>query len=365
MTKILIVEDEAPLRESIVDTLSFEGFDVIEAANGNQGWQMAAAEHPDLIVCDVAMPELNGYELLEKLRQDPATANLPFIFLTARSDRSFMRHGMDLGADDYVTKPFSHDDLLAAIRSRLKRYGTYKKSAYGELDQIKTELTRRVAHELRTPVTSIAAVQDIVEMQLDYLSGDELKELLRIQRSGSQRLQHLVEQTVILTELKGGKLSQAVVLEHGMPTSIWDILTAATNIARKFAYKNDQLPINVIDHNSDARVQCSASALRHALAELIGNALTYSPDDDEIQVNQWVEDGWIWVAVEDHGAGIDDLEAALAEFEQIDRERTEQQGMGLGLPLAKQIAEVHGGALHVNSNGNGTQVIMQLPLYSG
>jgi signal transduction histidine kinase len=299
------------------------------------------------------------------LREDPATANLPFIFLTARTDRSFMRHGMELGADDYVTKPFSHADLLAAIRSRLKRYGTHKETANGEINQIKTELTRRIAHELRTPLTSIAAVQDIVEMQLDHLSVTELRELLTIQRSGSQRLQHLVEQTVILTELKTEKLSLAAINEMGMATSIWDILTAATNIARKFAYKNRDLPINVIDRGSDAKVRCSAAALRHALAELISNALTYSPDNAEVNLKQWVDDKWIWIAVEDHGAGIADLEAAITEFEQIDREQNEQQGMGLGLPLAKKIAEVHGGALHVRTNSNGTQVAMQLPLYGG
>jgi signal transduction histidine kinase len=365
MTKILVIEDEAPLRESIVDTLSFEGFNVIEAANGNQGWEMASAEQPDLIVCDVAMPELNGYELLEKLRQDPTTANLPFIFLTARSDRSFMRHGMELGADDYVTKPFSHADLLAAIRSRLKRYDTLNESAQEELEQVKTELTRRIAHELRTPLTSIAAVQDIVEMQLGHLGVEELRELLTIQRSGSQRLQHLVEQTVMLTELKTGKLSRTIILEKGMVTSIWDILTAATNTARKFAYKNRDLPINVNDRGSEARVLCSLSALRHALAELIGNALSFSPENGEVQVNQWVDRNWIWIAVEDHGAGIADLEAAIAEFGQIDREKNEQQGMGLGLPLAKQIVEAHGGGLHIKTNSKGTQVAIQLPLYMG
>ncbi|MBZ0299547.1 MAG: response regulator, partial [Anaerolineae bacterium] len=110
MTKILVVEDEAPLRESIVDTLSFEGYEVVQAEDGRKGLTCAQVEQPDLVVCDIAMPELNGYELLLKLREDPETATLPFIFLTARADRPFMRHGMELGADDYLTKPFTHAD---------------------------------------------------------------------------------------------------------------------------------------------------------------------------------------------------------------------------------------------------------------
>lgn len=121
MTKILVIEDETNIRENIVDLLESEEFEAVSAPNGNIGVQVAKAEHPDLILCDVMMPELDGYGVLMELRADPDTALIPFIFLTAKADRNDLRQGMNLGADDYLTKPCTPDELLNAIASRLSR----------------------------------------------------------------------------------------------------------------------------------------------------------------------------------------------------------------------------------------------------
>jgi CheY-like chemotaxis protein/tRNA A-37 threonylcarbamoyl transferase component Bud32 len=114
-----VIEDETTLRENITETLEFEGFRVIEAANGAAGVQLAQQQLPDLILCDILMPDLNGYDALRTLQQSPTTALIPFIFITAKADRQSARFGMELGADDYLIKPFTTDELLATIRARL------------------------------------------------------------------------------------------------------------------------------------------------------------------------------------------------------------------------------------------------------
>ncbi|MEI2582557.1 EAL domain-containing response regulator [Scytonema sp. PRP1] len=119
MTKILVIEDEKSVRENILDLLEAENFDTIAAANGRIGLELAASEVPDLILCDLMMPEIDGYGVLIALREESVTANIPFIFLTARAARADFRQGMELGADDYLTKPFTRDELLSAIASRL------------------------------------------------------------------------------------------------------------------------------------------------------------------------------------------------------------------------------------------------------
>ncbi|NJK27425.1 MAG: response regulator [Coleofasciculaceae cyanobacterium SM2_3_26] len=119
--KILAIEDEAAVRDNIMDMLSAEGFEAIAAENGSVGIHLATTERPDLILCDVMMPKMDGYEVLNRLRQDERTALTPFIFLTAKIEPSAIRMGMTQGADDYLTKPFSRQDLLAAIHSRLER----------------------------------------------------------------------------------------------------------------------------------------------------------------------------------------------------------------------------------------------------
>lgn len=121
MTKILVIEDERLVRHSILDTLENEGFQLIEAADGRAGLTWAREHKPDLIICDIMLPELDGYEVLTSLRQEPATALMPFIFLTAKADKADVRRGMELGADDYLTKPFTPAELLGAIAARLRR----------------------------------------------------------------------------------------------------------------------------------------------------------------------------------------------------------------------------------------------------
>ncbi|MEH2282984.1 MAG: EAL domain-containing response regulator [Nostoc sp.] len=127
MPTILIIEDEEAVRENILDLLEAEDFETLAAANGRIGVDLAISEVPDLILCDVMMPEIDGYGVLTALRQDPSTAIIPFIFLTAKSAKSDFRQGMDMGADDYITKPFTRAELLSAIMNRLQKHATLKR----------------------------------------------------------------------------------------------------------------------------------------------------------------------------------------------------------------------------------------------
>jgi EAL domain-containing protein (putative c-di-GMP-specific phosphodiesterase class I)/ActR/RegA family two-component response regulator len=127
MPKILVIEDEESVRENLLDLLEAEDFETLAAANGKIGINLAVAEIPDLILCDMMMPEIDGYGVLTALRQDPLTATIPFIFLTAKSAKADFRQGMDMGADDYLTKPFTRAELLSAIMNRLEKHATLKK----------------------------------------------------------------------------------------------------------------------------------------------------------------------------------------------------------------------------------------------
>jgi len=117
----MVIDDDARLREQYIELLRLEGYQVSEARNGREGIEKARKEPPDLVLCDITMPEMNGHRVLETLRNEPRTAHLPFVFLTGWSEQEDIRTGMNLGADDYLTKPVVPDELVAAIRARLRR----------------------------------------------------------------------------------------------------------------------------------------------------------------------------------------------------------------------------------------------------
>lgn len=121
MTKLLLIEDHAPLRRNLSDILALEGYHVLTAADGLDGLALARSESPDLVLCDIMLPGMDGYEILARLRADAATSSIPFIFLTAKGDAPDIRTGMKLGADDYLPKPVSRADLLDAVQIRLER----------------------------------------------------------------------------------------------------------------------------------------------------------------------------------------------------------------------------------------------------
>ncbi|ULQ58403.1 response regulator [Flavihumibacter rivuli] len=132
MKRILIIDDHNEIRENIAEILSLGGYDTFTAENGKRGVELALAEKPDLIVCDIMMPELDGYGVLHLLRKNPGTEHIPFIFLTAKVDRSDFRKGMEMGADDFITKPFDDIELLNAIEIRLKKQDILQQKYAGD-----------------------------------------------------------------------------------------------------------------------------------------------------------------------------------------------------------------------------------------
>ncbi|NER36530.1 MAG: EAL domain-containing protein [Oscillatoria sp. SIO1A7] len=163
MTKILVIEDELEVRENILETLKAEKFDVTEAENGFAGTRLAIALQPDLIICDVMMPQLDGYGVLRVLRQNENTATIPFIFLTAKSEKADWRRGMELGADDYLIKPFSTKELLAAIAARLQGRVALEKKHAKELKELENKYSNLLYYDSLTKLPNRLSLRSLFE----------------------------------------------------------------------------------------------------------------------------------------------------------------------------------------------------------
>lgn len=185
MTKILIIEDTIQLRESIADVLEQEGFEVIHASDGFSGLQLAREHSPDLILCDIVMPGMNGFDVIQRLKPDDGQLATPFIFITALAERKDFREGMTLGADDYLVKPFTIQELLKAINTRLEKQTSVEKRIKAQIEKIELDLTRRI-EELRVQtenqklvIRDISATNKQVSNQLIEKQAQLMHEALR------------------------------------------------------------------------------------------------------------------------------------------------------------------------------------------
>src|SRR3954471_2165333 len=202
MKKILVIDDEEWLREMMLLALRQRGFEVLEAENGERGIEVARKEIPDLILCDVNMDKVDGYLTLSSLRSEPVTAAIPFILMTGLADQAGMRHGMELGADDYLPKPFTIEALYAAVDARLKKAKTVREEAERKLADLRDNISMMLPHELRTPLNGILAYGEILVADAETITPKDIAEMGQVIHDSGKRLERLIENFLIYAQLE-------------------------------------------------------------------------------------------------------------------------------------------------------------------
>jgi len=173
MKKILIIEDNNDIRENVVEILELANYQVFEADNGKTGVDLAIKNLPDVILCDIMMPELDGYGVLYLLNKNPDTATIPFIFLTAKAERIDLRKGMEMGADDYLTKPFDDIDLLNAIETRLKKKEQQQNYYSNSLDRLNNLIAKNTGLAELKRIIQERKSRQFKKNQVIYYEGDK------------------------------------------------------------------------------------------------------------------------------------------------------------------------------------------------
>ncbi|WP_051188848.1 response regulator [[Leptolyngbya] sp. PCC 7376] len=202
MPTILVIEDESAILEILFDILTAHGYKVLTALDAPKGMEIATERLPDLIVCDVGLPSLSGHEVLRHLKKNKDTVAIPLIFLTEHSSPEDVRVGMELGADDYLAKPFSTRRLLRAIDIRLKKQAQLKEYYEGALEQLRQNITMSLPHEFRTPLVGILGASEFLLADFENLESGMVRELLLdIQQSGD-RLHQLIQKYLSFVQLQ-------------------------------------------------------------------------------------------------------------------------------------------------------------------
>jgi signal transduction histidine kinase len=361
MKKILVIDDEEWLREMIQVALQQRGHDVLQAENGAVGVEKARKDLPDLILCDVNMGKMDGYATLSALRNEPATATIPFILMTGLADNAGMRHGMELGADDYLPKPFTIDGLYAAVDARLKKVQTVRAEAERKLADLRDNISMMLPHELRTPLNGILAYGEILTADAATLQPHEIAEMGQVIYESGRRLERLIENFLILAQLQ---------LLEADPQKVNALrrkqIASPVRLIEKHARKQAEEASRTGDLQlqlSDTPVPMSEEYLGKVVDELIQNAFKFSSSGAAVRVELSKTPAAVVLSVRDHGRGFSTEHISrVGAYMQFDRKMHEQQGIGLGLSIARRLTELHGGTLTIQSEKSaGTTVVVKLP----
>jgi len=363
---ILVVEDDLNLLEGIQTVLELENYEVISVENGRQALEVlkSTPRTPDLIVSDIMMPYMNGIELLREVRKERAWLKIPFIFLTALSEKPDIHRGKMLGVDDYLTKPFDAEDLIIAVQSRLSRHRALNDLQVGAMRDLKRTILTILNHEFRTPLTFVVAYSDMLNDAGNYtLSSDDMLLFLRGVSAGASRLRRLIENFIHLVEMETGDAERMYLMRRAPVMNVRElvepVLQAAKSTAEHPAIINTDirpdLPVFVAD----------TPFLQMALVQLIENAIKFSPPEAPITVGARREEDMIVFWVRDHGRGIDPAyhKDIWEVFYQHERDIYENQGAGAGLAIVQGIAHLHGGRAMVDSTpGRGSTFSLYIPI---
>ncbi|MEQ8186471.1 MAG: response regulator [Candidatus Eremiobacterota bacterium] len=359
MKKILVIEDEPSVLANILKTLEFENYQASGAENGLSGLARAKELFPDLIICDVMMPEMDGYSVLSELRKDPLTATIPFIFLTAKADRLEQRQGMELGADDYITKPFTRKELLSAINTRLKKQEIIHNKSREKLDELRTSIARALPHEFRSPLNGILGLSEILINEYETIERDELLELVQEIYNSGQRLHRLIQNTLLYAELELAEANlDRIKLLQGNMNSVKHVISHVAEKKARLENRENDLILEI----EDGAINISETNLEKILEELLDNAFKFSSSGHSVHIIARF-DNMFHLYITDRGRGMTPLQIAdIGAYIQFERKIYEQQGVGLGLIITRRLVEFAGGNFIIESEaGKGTTVQVSLP----
>ncbi|RLT41078.1 MAG: sensor histidine kinase [Chloroflexi bacterium] len=359
---ILVVEDNELMNTAICEILAAENYSVLSASDGVDALALMRQQRPDVVLCDIMMPRMDGYTLLQHTRSDEQLRTVPFVFLTARSSTEDRRQAKRIGIDDYLIKPVDSQDLLLAMSNVLRREENALAQTERQVEKLRTQIVSSLQHEFRTPLTFILGY---AELLAESPPGTVDVETLRASTSaileGGRRLQDLIEKFLFLADMQH---------RRELPDSLAPIDTLSLLAAQAQTFSKQAQAASLaftLDCAVDDPVVLGEPAyIREAVRRLIENAIQYRrADSTRIRLALSTVDGYVGLHVSDDGCGIpaDKLAMLRSPFAQIDRENRVGPGIGLGLALVNQIARMHGGRLQIESEeGRGSTFTLWLPL---
>ncbi len=363
MKKVLVIDDADFILESTSTLLDFEGYNVITASDGLSGIEAAFEHYPDLILCDISMPKLDGYGVLERIRDSSETNTIPFIFLTAFTEKANMRQGMEKGADDFLVKPFTREELLAAIEAQWNKHSIFEKKTQEKIEEVGRTVTSALPHEFRTVLNQVVGAAKYLNSNSNDVTPEEIKEFTQDVMSSSQRLLKITENFLVFVRIESfasnpEKRKSLRQFKTDEPCAM--IADLADIKANDYERTEDLITQGYVEN---IYLEISTESLHKIVTELIDNAFNFSEKGAKVYVNMRRDKGLLYTSIKDEGRGMSPEQiSGVGAYVQFERSIYEQQGVGLGLVISKRLVELHDGTFEIESEeGSGTIVTFSIP----
>ena len=363
MKKILIIDDDQAFRNIVAVALRDEGFEVLEAENGAVGIEMARSQVPDLILSDIHMDTVNGFEALVSFRQDERTSEVPIILMSARSDEDSMKYSIELGANDFLAKPFTIDELVKAITVRLKQKEKLDLLKSTGPSDTTAHINMNLPTDLQAPMSGILGFSEVLSRDYEPLSQSEMVELGRAVRKAARRLQRRIQNFSIVAQLEMVLLDSKKlrIMRQERTEDLQGVVGTLAMKRADAAGRSADLTVKL----TEAVLPISSEFLTRIVEELLDNALKYSESGQNVKVTGSRQGKWYALAISDAGRGMSAQQ--LESFQKaasFESRLYMHQGFD-GLIVAKRLAEVHDGELSIASNSEGgLTATLKLPIQS-
>jgi signal transduction histidine kinase len=362
---ILVIEDDPNMLEIITFILEDVNYKVLAADCAEAALETLTTSNPSLIVSDIMMPGMSGFDFYEHLLQSEQWSRIPFIFLTAKSQRPDIRRGMELGADDYLVKPFEPEELIRAVQVRLERAAEAQAAIDEAAADLKQSIVQTLTHEFRTPLALVVGYTELLEDIGQEMDQQSFQKTLQGLHEGAQRLATLVEDFLTLSRLNSGSLVQEIkstpLATHNPDRTVEQVIA---EFREKASSEGVSFAMELDGH--DLTIAAAGQHLADIVRRLVSNAVKFSKGTDYPVRVTTGRDGQFWcMAIADKGIGIpEELQPTIFEsFRQVGRRRREQQGSGVGLTIVRGLVEAYGGRIAVQSaEGQGATFTVWLPL---
>ncbi len=365
--KILIVDDVMSNVLLLKVLLTNEKFQIATANNGHQALEQVENEKPDLILLDVMMPDMSGFEVAQKLKSNPSTSDIPIIFLTALNSTADIVNGFQVGANDFISKPFNKEELIIRVTHQISLIAA-KRIIVSQTEELKKTIMGRdklysvIAHDLRSPIGSIKMVLNMLILNLPSSTiGDEMHELLTMANQTTEDVFALLDNLLKWTKSQIGKL-KVVYQEFNIVEVIDGIMEIFSMVAELKQIKVEFKSPEQLD------VYADIDMVKTVVRNLISNSIKYSNPESKVVVALESKDGMAIVSVHDNGCGIDDesqKKLLNADTHYSTFGTNNEEGSGLGLLLCQDFITKNGGKLWFESKkGVGSTFYVSVPLKS-